>query len=132
MQAREDYKAGLSSLQDYFGELGQDWEEQVRQIAKEREFIASIGTVTPQTDVAAPVEVVKEAPAIDEPTPVNPEKDPNAGPDAELAAKPEETIKSESFIMRDDPDFNLSSKELDMVAKAVGLKDKKPKTTKRK
>ena len=85
-QAREDYKAGLSSLQDYFGELGQDWEEQVRQIAKEREFIASIGTVTPQTDVAAPVEAVKEAPAIDEPTPVNPEKDPNAGPDAELSA----------------------------------------------
>lgn len=85
-QAREDYKAGLSSLQDYFGELGQDWEEQVRQIAKEREFIASIGTVTPQTDVAAPVEQVKEAPAINEPTPVNPEKDPNAGPDAELSA----------------------------------------------
>jgi lambda family phage portal protein len=85
-QAREDYKAGLSSLQDYFGELGLDWEEQVRQIAKEREFIASIGTVTPQTDVAAPVEAVKEAPAIDEPTPVNPEKDPNAGPDAELSA----------------------------------------------
>ena len=135
MQAREDYKAGLSSLQDYFGELGQDWEEQVRQIAKEREFIASIGTVTPQTDVAAPVEVVKEAPAIDEPTPVNPEKDPNAGPDAELAAKPEESVKevlSESFTMRDDPDFNLSSKELDMVAKAVGLKDKKSKTTRKK
>jgi hypothetical protein len=85
-QAREDYRAGLSSLQDYFGELGQDWEEQVRQIAKEREFIASIGTVTPQTDVAAPVEQVKEAPAINKPTPVNPEKDPNAGPDAELSA----------------------------------------------
>jgi hypothetical protein len=34
--------------------------------------------------------------------------------------------------MRDDPDFKLSAKELDMVAKAVGLKDKKPRTTKRK
>jgi len=133
-QAREDYKAGLSSLQDYFGELGQDWEEQVRQIAKEREFIASIGTVTPQTDVAAPVETVKEAPAINEPTPVNPEKDPNAGPDAELSAKIPEPVKeaSESFTMRDDPDFNLSAKELDMVAKAVGLKDKKPRTTRKK
>jgi hypothetical protein len=277
-QAREDYKAGLSSLQDYFGELGQDWEEQVRQIAKEREFIASIGTVTPQTDVAAPVEVVKEAPAIDEPTPVNPEKDPNAGPDAELSAvvalnmpdptpgenedafmdrcmtetsmikeypdqdkrqtacklrftsktelnmpdptpsenedaymdrcmtdramvkeypdqdkrqvacklrftaktelnMPDPTLgenenafmdrcmtdramvkdypdqdkrqvacklrftsktnlsekpATEAFTMKDDPDFNLSSKELDMVAKAVGLKDKKPRTTRKK
>jgi len=277
-QAREDYKAGLSSLQDYFGELGQDWEEQVRQIAKEREFIASIGTVTPQTDVAAPVEAVKETPAINEPTPVNPEKDPNAGPDAELSAvvkldmpdptpgenedafmdrcmtetsmkkeypdqdkrliacklrftsktelnmpdptpgenvdafmdrcmtetsmikeypdqdkrqvacklrftsktelnMPDPTLgenedafmdrcmtdramvkdfpdqdkrqvacklrftsktnlsakpETQTFTMKDDPDFNLSSKELDMVAKAVGLKDKKPKTTKRK
>jgi lambda family phage portal protein len=277
-QAREDYKAGLSSLQDYFGELGQDWEEQVRQIAKEREFIASIGTVTPQTDVAAPSEVVQEAPAIDEPTPVNPEKDPNAGPDAELSAvvalnmpdptpgenedafmdrcmtetsmikeypdqdkrqtacklrftsktelnmpdptpsenedaymdrcmtdramvkeypdqdkrqvacklrftaktelnMPDPTVgesedafmdrcmtetstikeypdqdkrqvacklrftsktnlsakpETEAFIMKDDPDFNLSAKELDMVAKAVGLKDKKPRTLKKK
>jgi len=226
-QAREDYKAGLSSLQDYFGELGQDWEEQVRQIAKEREFIASIGTVTPQTDVAAPVEAVKEAPAIDEPTPVNPEKDPNAGPDAELSAVVELNMpdptpgenesafmdrcmtetsmikeypdqdkrqtacklrftsktdleakveldlptqnpgesddnfmgrcmgnptmnkefpdaaqrtavcvrqmklsakpQTESFTMKDDPDFNLSAKELDMVAKAVGLGVKKKK-----
>ena len=181
-QAREDYKAGLSSLQDYFGELGQDWEEQVRQIAKEREFVASIGTVAPQTDVSAPAEAVKEAPAIDEPTPVNPEKDPNAGPDAELSSvvklnmpdpkigENEETfmdrcmtetsmikeypdqdkrqvacklrfssktdlspkLKTEAFTMKDDPDFNLSSKELDMVAKAVGLKDKKPKTTRKK
>jgi len=277
-QAREDYKAGLSSLQDYFGELGQHWEEQVKQIAKEREFIASIGTVTPQTDVAAPVEAVKEAPAINEPTPVNPEKDPNAGPDAELSAvvkfdmpdptpgenedafmdrcmtetsmkkeypdqdkrliacklrftsktelnmpdptpgenvdafmdrcmtetsmikeypdqdkrqvacklrftsktelnMPDPTLgenedafmdrcmtdramvkdypdqdkrqvacklrftsrtnlsakpESQAFIMKDDPDFNLSAKELDMVAKAVGLKDKKPRTIRKK
>jgi lambda family phage portal protein len=176
-QAREDYKAGLSSLQDYFGELGQDWEEQVRQIAKEREFIASIGTVTPQTDVAAPAEQVKEAPAINEPTPVNPEKDPNAGPDAELSAvvelnMPDPTpgenesafmdrcmtetsmikeypdqdkrqtacklrfttktdTRTEAFTMKDDPDFSLSAKELDMVAKAVGLKDQKPKAKKK-
>jgi hypothetical protein len=217
-------------LQDYFGELGQDWEEQVRQIAKEREFVASIGTVAPQTDVAAPAEIVKEAPAIDEPTPVNPEKDPNAGPDAELSAvvalnMPDPTLgenedafmdrcmtetsmikeypdqdkrqvacklrftsktelnmpdptpsenedaymdrcmtdramvkeypdqdkrqvacklrftsktnlsekpATETFTMKDDPDFNLSSKELDMVAKAVGLKDKKLRTTRKK
>jgi hypothetical protein len=34
--------------------------------------------------------------------------------------------------MKDDPDFNLSAKELDMVAKAVGLKDKKPRTIRKK
>jgi hypothetical protein len=45
-----------------------------------------------------------------------------------LSAKPE----TEAFIMKDDPDFNLSAKELDMVAKAVGLKDKKPRTIRKK
>jgi ribosomal 50S subunit-associated protein YjgA (DUF615 family) len=45
-----------------------------------------------------------------------------------LSNKPE----TEAFIMKDDPDFNLSAKELDMVAKAVGLKDKKPRTIRKK
>jgi hypothetical protein len=92
-------------------------------------------TATGAESAPAPQEPVAEAPAIDEPTPINPEKDPNAGPDAELSAKPKEIVKellSESFTMKDDPDFNLSSKELDMVAKAVGLKDKKPRTSKTK
>jgi len=31
---------------------------------------------------------------------------------------------SETFTMKDDPDFQLSEKELNMVAKAVGLKNK--------
>jgi len=38
-----------------------------------------------------------------------------------LSANPQ----TESFTMKDDPDFNLSAKELDMVAKAVGLGVKK-------
>jgi hypothetical protein len=45
-----------------------------------------------------------------------------------LSAKPE----SQAFIMKDDPDFNLSAKELDMVVKAVGLKDKKARTIRKK
>ena len=170
LQERENYKAGLSSLQHYFGEMGLDWEEQVRQMAKEKEFIASVGTVAPEVDESAPVQPVEEAPAIDEPTPVNPEKDPNAGPDAELSAKveldlptrnagetddkfmarcmgnptmvsefPENDQRSavcmrqmelsanpaEAFIMKDDADYKLSSKELDMVASAVGFDLKK-------
>ena len=169
LQERENYKAGLSSLQHYFGEMGLDWEEQVRQIAKEKEFIGSMGQVAPEVDESASVQPVEEAPAIEEPTPVDPEKDPNAGPDAELAAKieldlptrnagetddkfmarcmgnptmvaefPENDQRSavcmrqmelsakpaESFTMRDDPDYKLSDKELDMVANAIGLKKK--------
>jgi len=38
-----------------------------------------------------------------------------------LSAKPQ----AESFTMRDDPDYKLSDKELDMVANAIGLKKKK-------
>ena len=202
-QSREDYKAGLTTLSDYFGELGMDWMEVSDQRKVEQAYLGggeaqpeplitkigvggaqsltallqSIGQglVTPEQAVVilvsifgmnkddaeriakgaptksstatggesapAPQEPVAEAPAIDEPTPVNPEKDPNAGPDAELSANGPETVKeleqeikvlSESFTMRDDPDFNLSTKELDMVAKAVGLKDKKPKTNRKK
>lgn len=170
LQERENYKAGLSSLQHYFGEMGLDWEEQVRQIAKEKEFIGSMGQVAPEVDEEAPVQPVAEAPAIEEPTPVDPEKDPNAGPDSELAAKveldlptrnagetddkfmarcmgnptmvaefPENDQRSavcmrqmelsakpaEAFTMRDDADYKLSSKELDMVASAVGFDLKK-------
>lgn len=233
-QSREDYKAGLTTLSDYFGELGMDWMEVSDQRKVEQAYLGggeaqpeplitkigvggaqsltallqSIGQglVTPEQAVVilvsifgmnkddaeriakgaptksstatggesapAPQEPVAEAPAIDEPTPVNPEKDPNAGPDAELAAKieldlptrnagetddkfmarcmgnptmvaefPENDQRSavcmrqmelsakpaESFTMRDDPDFILSAKELDMVAKAVGLKTQKAK-----
>jgi hypothetical protein len=109
--------------------MNQDDAERIAKGAPTKSSTATGGESAP-----TPQEPVAEAPAIDEPTPVNPEKDPNAGPDAELSAKTPEPVKevSESFTMRDDPDFNLSAKELDMVAKAVGLKDKKPKTTKRK
>ena len=116
-QERENYKAGLSSLQSYFGELGLDWEEQTRQIAKEKEFIASLGTVAPEVDEAAPVQPVDEAPAVDEEA-TEEVKDPNAPDASEL------TKQSESFTMKDDPDYKLSDKELDMVANAIGLKKK--------
>jgi hypothetical protein len=32
--------------------------------------------------------------------------------------------------MKDEPDFNFSDKELTMVAKSLGLKDKKPRKKK--
>jgi lambda family phage portal protein len=160
-QAREDFKAGLTTLSDYFGELGMDWMEVSDQRKLEQAYLGggeaqpeplitkigvggaqsltallqSIGQglVTPEQAVvilvsifgmnqedaeriasgapikekeasatnaegaSQPEEPVGEAPAIEEPTPVDPEKDPNAGPDSELAAKP-----VEAFTMKDD------------------------------
>jgi lambda family phage portal protein len=126
-QERENYKAGLSSLQSYFGELGLDWEEQTRQIAKEKEFIASLWhgcsrgrRSRTRTASRRSTSAQTKRRLIEEPTPVDPEKDPNAGPDTELAAKP-----VEAFTMKDDADYKLSSKELDMVASAVGFDLKK-------
>ena len=58
---RDDVKAGLMTLSDFFGEQGIDWKEAVAEIAAEREFSAnlgvSIGVDQPQP-VAAPVDVV--------------------------------------------------------------------------
>ena len=39
--------------------------------------------------------------------------------------------KTEAFTMKDDPDLELSDKELDMVAKAIGLKNKAARKKKR-
>ena len=43
-----------------------------------------------------------------------------------VAGEPEAAApKTETFTMKDEPDLNLTDKELDMVVKAVGLKAKK-------
>jgi hypothetical protein len=39
--------------------------------------------------------------------------------------------KTETFTMRDEPDFNLTTKEMNMVVKAIGI-GAKPKTMKKK
>ena len=44
---------------------------------------------------------------------------------AAVEVAPEPVAKTEAFTMKDDADYNLSSKELDMVAKSLGLKVKK-------
>jgi lambda family phage portal protein len=50
-------------------------------------------------------------------------------PAAVLREEPEQKL-TEAFTMKDDPDLELSDKELDMVVKAVGLKLKKAKKKK--
>ncbi|NBP04272.1 MAG: hypothetical protein EBU90_30115, partial [Proteobacteria bacterium] len=47
-------------------------------------------------------------------------------PASVLMEEPEQKL-TEAFTMKDDPDLELSEKELDMVVKAVGLKLKKAK-----
>jgi lambda family phage portal protein len=95
-QAREDYKAGLTSLQDYFGELGQDWQEQVEQMDREKKFIAALNPPAP-----APAAPTPPAPA------------------------PAAALSTPTYSQPDDPDFQLSEKELSMVSDALGLQDKK-------
>ena len=42
---RDDVKAGLMTLSDYFGEQGIDWKEAVAEIAAERQFAADLGVI---------------------------------------------------------------------------------------
>lgn len=162
LQAREDYKAGLVTLSDYFGELGLDWQEQVDQRKAEEIYVSGGAGTRPDaliTKIGAgaassllgilqslaveqiskeqaitilvsvyglteedAAKIANQAPA-KRVAPVAPDEskiDP-----AELSLpKKQEQIMTESFTMKDDTDFNLSDKELDMVAKAVGLKNK--------
>jgi capsid protein len=130
MQERENYKAGLSSLADYFGELGLDWQEQVEQMAREKKFIASLNPTAP----APAAEATPEQAAVLDPVQTS------AAPEELAASVTESTAmqaqveiippQTEAFTMKDEPDFTLSEKEADMVAKAIGLKNKPAKKKK--
>jgi len=188
MQAREDYKAGLSTLSDYFGELGLDWQEQVDQRKQEQVYVSGgvsvqgdplitkigvggaqaltailqgIGTGQIDREQARVIlvsvfglntddaeKITSNAPVVDSsknlPDLTNPTlgqtqeppsdsaklATPASGPEtpeeleAEIKLLKKISPPSETFTMKDDPDFQLSEKELNMVAKAVGLKNK--------
>ena len=206
MQAREDYKAGLSTLADYFGELGLDWQEQVDQRKQEQIYVS--GGVTVQGDplitkigvggaqaltailqglgtgqIAAEQaqvilvsvfgltdqdaqKITSNAKAI-KPSENLPDLKKTStytnDQSSSQVLQPEQTAidtqvqekskaelqhltapvtkpmqasvkivqpKAEAFIMKDEPDFTLSEKEADMVAKAIGLKNKPAKKKK--
>jgi hypothetical protein len=42
---RDDVKAGLMTLADFFGEQGLDWKTAMQEIAAERQFAAELGVV---------------------------------------------------------------------------------------
>ena len=148
---REDLKLGIRTLADIAAERGDDWQEIVEQRIAEQVFIRARATEAgvdmaeiqntgqkpaapaPVTPPSAPAPADQtEAPDLASATvtinmsaPVE-ITDPAAVLDPEPAAP-----KSETFSMKDDPDLELSDKELDMVVKAVGLKTKAAKKKKK-
>jgi capsid protein len=64
---RDDVKAGLMTLSDYFGEQGIDWKEAVAEIATEREFAADLGVMIGVEQAQPQAPVLKVVPAIDAP-----------------------------------------------------------------
>jgi lambda family phage portal protein len=148
---REDLKLGIRTLADIAAERGDDWQEIVEQRIAEQVFIRARATEA-GVDMAE-IQNTGQKPAA--PAPVTPPSAPapadqTEAPDlgattvtinmsapveiTEPAAvlNPEHaTEKTETFSMKDDPDLELSDKELDMVAKAVGLKTKPAKKKKK-
>jgi lambda family phage portal protein len=66
---RDDVKAGLMTLSDFFGEQGIDWKEAVSEIAAEREFAASLGVSigVEQPQPQAEILPQEEAPSVEPP-----------------------------------------------------------------
>ena len=64
---RDDVKAGLMTLSDYFGEQGIDWKEAVAEIATEREFAAELGVMIGVEQAQPQAAVVEVVPALDAP-----------------------------------------------------------------
>ena len=62
---RDDVKAGLMTLSDYFGEQGIDWKEAVAEIATEREFAADLGVIIGVEQAQPQAAVAEVVPALD-------------------------------------------------------------------
>ena len=138
---REDLKLGLTTYADIYAARGEDWQDAIDQKIAEQIYIR-------QKCDAAGIQVSdvqfipnQQAPAAQTPPSEPPAEQPAAQTTApemsqptvtvtmqapvELKAEPAPTtILTEAFTMKDDPDLELSDKELDMVAKAIGLKNK--------
>jgi lambda family phage portal protein len=146
---REDLKLGIRTLADIAAERGDDWQEIVEQRIAEQVFIRARATEA-GVDMAE-IQNTGQKPAA--PAPVTPPSAPapadqTEAPDLSAATvtinmsapveitepaavlDPVPATKTEAFTMKDDPDLELSDKELDMVAKAIGLKNKAAKKKK--
>lgn len=146
---REDFKLGIRTLADIAAERGDDWQEIVDQRIAEQIYIrekaeaAGLDIVEIQNTGQKPTSVTPpSAPVVADQT-VQPELADTtvtinmSAPVQVAAAEPAKArepetpaTKTEAFIMKDEPDLELSDAELEMVVKAIGLKNKKAKKKK--
>lgn len=142
---REDLKLGLTTYADIYAARGEDWQDAIDQKIAEQTYIRSKCEAAgiPVSEVQFIPNQPQAQPAVTPPSAAPADEVPAQSPTPELSAPaetvtltapveiaPEPVAKTETFTMKDDADFNLSSKELDMVAKSLGLKDKKPRKKK--
>jgi lambda family phage portal protein len=144
---REDLKLGIQTLASIASERGYDWQEIVDQRIAEQSYIrqkaAEAGvdmseiqnTGNPSAQTVTP----PSAPPADEAPAQTPTPELAAPTVTVTMAAPVEVTQPESvpaavlteaFTMKDEPDLELSDKELNMVVKAIGLKNKKLKKKK--
>jgi capsid protein len=133
---REDLKLGLTTYAEIYASRGDDWQEAIDQKIAEQSYIrakcaeagipvSEIQFIQNQQPAATPPsEPPADAPA---PTTETPAPQLAAVIQSETTQAP---VLTEAFTMKDEPDFNFSDKELTMVAKSIGLKDKKPRKKK--
>jgi capsid protein len=133
---REDLKMGIKTLADISAERGSDWQEIVNQKIAEQIYIKQkaqeAGLTMADVQITGAPAAPTEAVAVTPPAAPLPE-DTTVQPQLEEAIEPvKASVQStETFTMRDEPDFNLTPKEMNMVVKAIGI-GAKPKTKKRK
>jgi lambda family phage portal protein len=142
---REDLKLGLTTYADIYAARGEDWQDAIDQKIAEQAYIRSKCEAAgiPVNEVQFIPNQPQAQPAVTPPSAAPADEVPAQTPVPELSA-PTETVtlaapaeqapkpvaKTETFTMKDEPDFNFSDKELTMVAKSLGLKDKKPRKKK--
>jgi hypothetical protein len=147
---RENLKLGTITLSQIAAEGGYDWQEIVDQRVAEQVYIRQKATeagvdmseIQNTGKPAAPAVTPPSAPPADEPPAQTPTPELSAPTITVNMSAPVEitepaavfdpvpATKTEAFTMKDDPDLELSDKELDMVVKAIGLKNKTAKKKK--
>ena len=150
---REDLKLGIQTLASIAAERGYDWQEIVDQRVAEQVYIRAKATEAGVDMTEIQNTGQKQAPAVTPPSAPPADEPPAQTPTPELSAPtitvnmsapcdltiptepaavldPEPATKTEAFTMKDDPDLELSDKELNMVVKAIGLKNKPAKKKK--